>query len=198
MNIAFLASYNGSSAKAITEACFEGDLRASPTLMISNNPKSKALEWAADKGLKTICLNAQKYSDPQDLDQAIAQKLLDEKIKLVICSGYMKLIGPTTIAAYPNAILNVHPALLPSHGGKGMYGRHIHEAVKTANENKTGITIHLVNGEYDKGHIVSQKIIPLSPADTVDDIENKVKNAEPDFYIETLKQILSGEIILPE
>lgn len=198
MNIAFLASYNGSSAKVITEACFEGDLRASPTLMISNNPKSKALDWAADKGLKAICLNAQKHPDPAELDHLIAQKLKHEKIKLVICSGYMKLIGPETIAAFPNAILNVHPALLPSHGGRGMYGHHIHQAVKDAGDDKTGITIHLVNGEYDKGPIIAQKTIPLIPHDTVDDIENKVKLAEPDFYIETVKQILSGEITLSE
>lgn len=197
MNIAFLASYNGSSAKAITEACFDGELRVSPTLMISNNPNSKALEWALEKGLKTLCLNSKNYPDPDELDCAIAQKLKDEKIKLIVCSGYMKLIGPETIAAFPNAILNVHPALLPKHGGQGMYGRHIHEAVKAAHEAQTGITIHLVNGEYDKGHVVAQKTIPLMPQDSVDDIENKVKTAEPSFYIETIKKILSGEIILP-
>lgn len=196
MNIAFLASYNGSSAKAITEACFEGDIRAAPTLMISNNGNSAALEWAKDKGLKTICLNSKTHPDADSLDEAIAQKLMDEKIKLVICSGYMKLIGKKTIEAFEGRILNVHPALLPKHGGQGMYGRHIHEAVKENNEDKTGITIHVVTGEYDKGPIVAQKEIPLTPEETVDDIENKVKTAEPEFYIETVQKIISGEISL--
>lgn len=196
MNIAFLASYNGSSAKAITDACFEGELRASPTLMISNNAGSTALEWADDKGLKTACLNSKTHPNVEDLDTAIAQRLQDEKIKLVICSGYMKLIGPKTISSFPNAILNVHPALLPNHGGQGMYGRHIHEAVKANSDSKTGITIHIVNSEYDKGTIVAQKEISVLPTDSVDDIENKVKAAEPDFYIETVKKILSGDIVL--
>jgi len=198
MNIAFLASYNGSSAKAITERCFEGDLRASPTLLITNNPKAKALEWAEEKGLKTSVLNAQKYPNADDLDAAIAQKLRDEKIKLVVCSGYMKLIGTETIASFPNQILNVHPALLPKHGGKGMYGKHIHEAVKAAGDDKTGITIHLVNGEYDKGQILAQKEIPVLESDTPGDIENKVKAAEPGFYIDTIQRIISGDIILSE
>jgi phosphoribosylglycinamide formyltransferase-1 len=196
MNIAFLASYNGSSAKAITDACFEGDLRASPTLMISNNAGSAALKWAEDLGLKTACLNNKTHPNYEDLDAAIAQRLQDEKIKLVICSGYMKLIGPKTINAFQGRILNVHPALLPNHGGQGMYGRHIHEAVKASGDDKTGITIHIVDGEYDKGRIVAQKEIAVLPTDTVDDIENKVKAAEPDFYIETVEKILSGDIEL--
>lgn len=196
MNIAFLASYNGSSAKAITEACFAGDLRASPTLMISNNAESAALQWAENLGLKTICLNSKTHADAYDLDGAIAKKLQDEKIKLVICSGYMKLIGPRTIDAFQGRILNVHPALLPNHGGQGMYGRHIHEAVKAAGDNKTGITIHIVDGEYDKGAIVAQKEIPVLPTDTVETIENKVKASEPEFYIETVKKILAGDIEL--
>lgn len=198
MNIAFLASYNGSSAKAITEACFEGDLRASPTLMISNNPNSKALEWAADKGLKTACLNSVGYESPEELDKAISQKLIDEKIKIVICSGYMKLIGPETIYSFPNRIMNVHPALLPKYGGQGMYGSNIHRAVKENGDDKTGITIHMVDEVYDNGFIVAQKEIPVSPSDSAEDIENKVKDAEPQFYIETLRGVLSGDIKIPE
>ncbi len=197
MNIAFLASYNGSSAKAITDACLNNDLQASPTLMISNNAGSKALDWAGNNGLKTVCLNSNTHPDPQELDKKIADCLKENRIKLVVLSGYMKLIGPQTIRAFPNRILNVHPALLPKHGGQGMYGRHIHQAVKDNNESETGITIHCVDEIYDNGHIVAQKKVPLSVDDSVDDIENKVKEAEPDFYVETIKKILSGEINLP-
>jgi phosphoribosylglycinamide formyltransferase-1 len=196
MNFAFLASYNGSSAHAITDACLAGDLIASPVLLISNNEGASALEWAENKGLKTCCLNSVKYPDPSELDAAIAKKLEDQRINMVICSGYMKLIGPRTMDAVDGKILNIHPALLPKYGGKGMYGRHVHQAVKDNADTETGCTIHLVNDEYDEGKILAQKKIAVNPSDTVDDIENKVKAAEPDFYIATLQKILKGDITL--
>lgn len=196
MNIAFLASYNGSSAHAITDACLNGDLIASPVLMITNNAKSSALEWAENKGLKTTCINNTTHPDPQDLDEAIANKLRDHKINLVICSGYMKLIGSQTINAVNGKILNIHPALLPKYGGQGMYGRHVHNAVKENNDTETGATIHLVNNEYDEGRIVAQKTLPVLTTDSVDDIENTVKNCEPEFYVETIRKILKGDIEL--
>lgn len=194
MNIAFFASYNGSSAQAITKACLEGELIASPVLMISNNSDSPALQWAEKQGLKTFLVNGKTHLTPDDQDDAIAHKLKHERINLVVLSGYMKLIGPKTIEAVNGRILNIHPALLPHYGGQGMYGRHVHEAVKQAGDPETGITIHRVNPVYDEGDIIAQKTIPLSPNDTVDDIELKVRTAEPDFYIETLQKILNKEI----
>ena len=196
MNIGFLASHNGSSALAITDACFSGDLVASPTLMISNNASSKALQWAQDRGLKTGCFNATTHPHAADLDEAIATKLLDYKIRLVVCSGYMKLIGPKTLQAFDGKIINIHPALLPKYGGEGMYGRKIHEAVKQNGDKQTGITIHRVNDQYDAGEILAQKTILLSDNDGIADIEEKVKQAEPDFYIDTIRKILKGDIAL--
>ena len=196
MNIAFLASYNGSAAHAIADACLEGDIIAAPTLLITNNTKAKALKWAENKGLKTVCLNSTKHPDDKNLDSAIAQKLRDHKINLVICSGYMKLIGPETIAAVDGRILNIHPALLPQYGGQGMYGRHVHQAVKDNQDTETGATIHLVNNQYDKGRIIAQKKIDIDENDTVENIENKVKEIEPAFYIETIKKISKGDITL--
>jgi phosphoribosylglycinamide formyltransferase-1 len=196
MNIAFLASYNGSSAHAITNACLEKELTAVPALIISNNATASALEWAENKGLKTTCLNSITHPKPQDLDHAIAEKLREHKINLVICSGYMKLIGPETINAVGGRILNIHPALLPKYGGQGMYGRRVHQAVKDNGDSETGATIHLVNHEYDEGRIIAQKIIPVLDGDDVDTIENNVKNSEPEFYIETIRKILKGDITL--
>ena len=108
----------------------------------------------------------------------------------------MKLIGPKTIASVKGSVLNVHPALLPKYGGKGMYGKYVHKAVFDAEDAETGITIHLVNDEYDRGRIIAQKIIPVSSDDSMEMIEEKVKAAEPDFYIKTLQKILSGELSL--
>lgn len=196
MNIAFLASYNGSSAHAITDACLNNDIVAAPTLLITNNAYAKALEWAKNKGLKTCIINSKTHENPEELDEAIAQKLKDNKINLVVCSGYMKLIGPETIDAVKGKILNIHPALLPKYGGQGMYGRHVHQAVKDNGDTETGVTIHLVNDEYDKGHIIAQKTVEVLPNDGVEDIENKVKEIEPEFYIETIRKIIKGDIEL--
>lgn len=196
MNIAFFASYNGSAAHAITDACLNGDLIASPVLLMTNNPDAKAIEWAENKGLKTIVLNNKTHPDPIDLDKAIASKLKENKINIACCSGYMKLVAPKTIEAVQGKILNIHPALLPKYGGKGMYGSYVHQAVKESNDTETGATIHLVNNEYDEGRIIAQKTIPLSPEDSAKDIENKVKDIEPKFYVETIKKILKGDITL--
>lgn len=193
MKIAFLASHNGSAAKAIAAACINGVLHAAPVLLISNNPDSKALDWAKELGLKTAVINAKNAADP---DQTIADLLHDHAIDLAVCSGYMKLIGPKTIETMHGAILNTHPALLPKHGGKGMYGRFVHQAVFDNKDTETGITIHLVDGEYDRGRILAQKRLPVANGEPVESIEEKVKSAEPDFYIETISKILSGEISL--
>lgn len=182
MRLAFLASYNGSSARAITAACKSGELTADPVLMLSNSKDSNALKWAADEGLTALNTSGK--------DEDVLQALQDHKIDLVILSGYMKLIGTQTIRAYPNRIINVHPALLPKYGGKGMYGHHVHEAVKAAGDDKTGVTIHYVDEIYDNGAIIAQKEIKLTPDDTAGDIEEKVKAAEPEFYVETLKKLL--------
>lgn len=191
--IAFFASHNGSAAKAMTMACADGVLEATPVLLITNNTKSAALDWAKDYGVKSHVIND---TNTQDIDATIAQMLEKSSIDMVICSGYMKLIGPKTIESVKGRILNVHPALLPLYGGRGMYGRHVHQAVFDNKDKQTGITIHLVDGEYDHGRVIAQKIIPLDSNDGVDDIESKVKAAEPGFYLETLKHILNGQIDL--
>lgn len=197
MRIGFFASHNGSAALAITEACESGILSAAPSLMISNNPGSGALQWASDKELKSYCLNDKNTGGGAALDNEIANVLRDHTIDMIVCSGYMKLIGPQTIAAVP-AILNVHPALLPRYGGQGMYGRKVHEAVAASGDTETGITIHLVDGAYDHGPVIAQKKLPVRPGDSAEDIEQRVKAAEPDFYIETIGAILDGRIALPK
>lgn len=196
MNLAFFASYNGSSAHAITDACLNDGLTASPVLLITNNPDANALEWATNKGLKTTVLNNKSAETQEELDIKIADKLKEHKIDMVCCSGYMKLIGSHTIEAVHGKILNIHPALLPKYGGQGMYGSHVHQAVKQNGDSETGCTIHLVSDEYDKGKIIAQKIVPVSPQDSTLDIEENVKNAEPNFYVATVRKILKGEIII--
>jgi len=196
MNLAFFASYNGSSAHAITNSCLEEGLNASPTLMLSNNPEANALEWAEKKGLKTYCINKSTHEDPSLRDAEIAKLIQNNRISMIVLSGYMQLIGDDTINAVQGRIINIHPSLLPKYGGKGMFGRNVHEAVKENNETETGITIHQVTDKYDDGKILAQKHISLTPSMTVDDIEQTVRNAEPEFYVETLRKVLKREIEL--
>lgn len=193
IKIAFFASHNGSSARAITDACLSGSLSMDPVLLVSNNPDCKAIEWAKAADLKTSVINAKNAQDP---DETIATLLTDHQIDLVICSGYMKLIGAKTIAAAHGAILNVHPALLPRYGGKGMYGNFVHEAVLRNQDKETGITIHLVDGEYDHGRVIAKKTIPLPPVSSAQEIADIVKAEEPQFYLETLQAISSGVLTL--
>ena len=166
------------------QACKDGLLDAKPVLMVSNNKNAKALEWANEEGLSAVHTSG--------TDDEICALLEEHDADLVLLSGYMKLIGPRTLAAFPQAVVNVHPALLPKYGGKGMYGSHVHAAVKEAGDDKTGITIHYVDEIYDNGAIIAQKEIALSPEDSPADIETKVKSAEQQFYVETLKKILSS------
>jgi phosphoribosylglycinamide formyltransferase-1 len=187
MNIAFLASHNGTSAQAITKACQSAIIKARPVLLISNNASSRALAWAGEAGLITAVVNDQNSSNT---DAAISDLLNSHKIDWTLCSGYMKLIGPRTIEAVQGKILNVHPALLPRYGGKSMFGRKVHEAVFKNKDIETGITIHLVDGEYDHGRIVAQKKLSIPPGLDPAGIEDLVKKAEPNFYLETLKNII--------
>ena len=189
MNIAFLASHNGTSARAITTACTDGRLKAQAKLLISNNTSAAALAWAQEAGLSAFLVNTGNSRDP---DATTADLLRQHNIDWVICSGYMKRIGEKTITAVSGRILNVHPALLPRYGGQGMYGRFVHDAVYQNKDTETGITIHLVDEEYDHGTIVAQKKIPVAPGMDAAGIEAMVKAAEPDFYIETLLKILTS------
>jgi phosphoribosylglycinamide formyltransferase 1 len=115
----------------------------------------------------------------------------------VVLSGYLRRIGPRTLCAYRNRILNVHPALLPAFGGEGMYGRRVHEAVVASGAHLTGATVHLVDDEYDRGAVVARVKLPVAPDDTPERIERRVMAAEPDLFIQTLQRIAAGSLRLP-
>jgi phosphoribosylglycinamide formyltransferase-1 len=118
-------------------------------------------------------------------------------VDTVILAGYMKKLGPATLGAYRGRILNIHPALLPKHGGQGMYGRRVHEAVLAAGETVTGVTVHVVDEQYDHGPILAQREVTVLPGDTVDSLAARVLAQEHRLYAETLQQISDGRIPLP-
>ena len=183
--------------QAIINACEEDRLQAKPVIVISNNGDSKALTRARDAGIAAICIGGPGFQDEEKRDTEIANTLLNHGAELIILAGYMRKIGPKTLAAYKNRILNIHPALLPKFGGQGMYGRRIHEAVLEAGEEETGITIHVIDGQYDTGPILAQESIAIEKDDTVDTLSKRVLNVEHEFYVKTLAKIINGEILLP-
>jgi phosphoribosylglycinamide formyltransferase-1 len=195
LHLGFLASHGGSNMQAIIDACKAGRLRAEPCVVISNNSDSMALQRAKNEGIPGVHISSQTH--PGDLeDREILRVLRLHAVDTVILAGYMKRLGPVTLAAYRGRILNIHPALLPKFGGQGMYGRHVHEAVLEAGEQVTGVTVHVIDENYDSGPILNQCRIPVEAGDTVETLSARVLRQEHRLYVETLQKISEGKIVL--
>ncbi|MDD1628093.1 MAG: phosphoribosylglycinamide formyltransferase [Methylococcaceae bacterium] len=164
--IAVLASGEGTTLQAIMEAC-------NVVLVISNNSDSGALRRARQFNVPGIVVGKTAQSD---LDMLAI--LESSGADLVVLAGYLQKVGKLTLKAYQGRIINTHPSLLPKHGGKGMYGRRVHQAVLDSGDTETGVTIHLVTNDYDTGDIIAQCVVPVMPSDTVTSIEKRVKAIE--------------------
>ena len=197
MNIGFLASHNGSNMQAIIDACKEGRLQAKPACVISNNPDSGTLARARQEFIPHYHLSSKTHPSEALLDQAILSTLIRHEIDVVVLAGYMKKIGPLTLQHFAGAILNIHPALLPKFGGKGMYGMHVHEAVIAAGEKESGPSVHLVNEEYDAGPVIEQIRVPVLPEDTPEQLAARVLKKEHELFSQVLQKIVQGAITIP-
>lgn len=173
IRLALLASGNGTNAEAIMKH-FEHHPRVGVVLLLSNNPDARALERAKKFHVPTRIFNRVQFSNGSD----VLRWLEEFQVTHVVLAGFLWLVPSAIIAAYPKRILNIHPALLPKHGGKGMYGEKVHEAVKAAGDTKTGITIHIVNEHFDEGKIVFQSTCDVVPSDTPKTIAAKVHELE--------------------
>lgn len=197
MNLGFLASHNGSNMQAVIDACRAGGLAASPVVVISNNIDSGALERARNERIPCFHLSGRTHPDSEDLDREIVDVLLEHDVNLVILAGYMKKIGPLTLATFPGHILNIHPGLLPEYGGQGMYGRRVHEAVLATGAETTGATVHVVDTIYDNGPVLAQRKVAVKKSDTADTLARRVLAVEHELYVGTIDRIIRGEIMLP-
>ena len=197
MNLGFLASHQGSNMQAVIDACRSGYLQAKPSVVISNNSDSEVLVRAKRENIPNYHLSSKVFQDPEQMDQEMLTIFNRHSINLIILAGYMKKLGKKTLAAYRNRILNIHPALLPKYGGQGMYGQFVHEAVLKAGEKETGVTIHLIDENYDKGIIIAQCRIPVNKNDSVESLARRVLEKEHEFLVETLHRIIIGELLLP-
>jgi phosphoribosylglycinamide formyltransferase-1 len=197
MKIGFLASHGGSNMQAIIDACSAGTLDAQPAVVISNNGDSQALARARTEGIPHFHLSAKVIPSDADLDQMILDALLSCDTEVVVLAGYMRKIGSKVLDYFKGRILNIHPALLPKFGGQGMYGMNVHRAVVEAGESESGVTIHLVDAEYDTGPILAQESVPVYPDDTAEDVAARVLKTEHSFFAQTLQRIIEGDIKLP-
>jgi phosphoribosylglycinamide formyltransferase-1 len=171
-----------------------GKLAAQARLLVSNNRSAAALTFAAEVGIPALCIATQ--ADPEAADARLVQAMADHDVELIVLSGYLRQLGPKTLARYGGRILNIHPGPLPAFGGHGMYGRRVHEAVIAAGVAESGICIHLVDEEYDRGPVIARMSVPLEPGDTPESLEARVTALEPGFFVETLCRIAEGEVIL--
>ena len=183
-NIAVLASGNGSNAEEIIRH-FQNSRKARVTLIASNKKDAYVLERARKHNIPAFCFNRNDLEEGRVKDQ-----LVERQIDLVVLAGFLLKVPEHLIDVFPDRIINIHPALLPKYGGKGMYGSFVHQAVKDNMEQKTGITIHYVNHNYDEGKVILQESVPISPEDPPEAIAAKVHVLEHKYYPKVIESLL--------
>jgi len=197
MNIAVLASHEGTTLQAILDACAGGALDVRVGIVLSNNVDSGAIRRARAAGVAHAHLSGRTHADPEALDRAILAAIEAVAADVILLAGYMKRLGPLTLGRYAGRVFNTHPALLPKHGGQGMYGIHVHRALLAAGEVESGATVHLVDGGYDTGPIVAQRRVDVFPGDTPESLAERVQACERGLLVAFINDIVHGRIALP-
>ena len=183
--IAIFASGSGSNAERIT-TYFSDNKSVYIELFLSNNPTAGIIERGRRLGIPTILFDKKTFSKTDK----IVNLLQKQQIDIVILAGFLWLIPENLVKAFPNKIINIHPALLPNYGGKGMWGHFVHEAVVAARESESGITIHFVNEHYDEGKVIFQAKCEVLPTDTPDDVAKKVQTLEHIHFPVIIEKII--------
>ena len=197
LKLGFLASHNGSSMRAIVAAAQSGELPAIPCVLISNNADAPALAYARKVGVPAHHLSRSKLGDGTDLDRAIAETLAAAGAEWLILSGYLRKLGPRTLARHAGRILNIHPSLLPKFGGPGMYGLNVHKAVIAAGERVSGATVHLVDEQYDHGPVLARREVAVEPGETPQCLARRIQEIEPALFLDVLHRLAEGSLVLP-
>ncbi|MDC9728592.1 MAG: formyltransferase family protein [Methyloprofundus sp.] len=187
MKISFLASHGGSSAKAIIAAIKAEQLQGFEVgLLITNNKTTAIYPWCLDNNIEVVHISGK--TNPDNEDAAICAALQAANTDIIVLSGYMKKIGTHTLQAFNNRILNIHPSLLPKHGGHKMYGDFVHAAVLKAGDKESGASVQIINEVYDAGPVLLQQKVPVLEADTVATLGERVRAEEAELYINALKK----------
>lgn len=185
--IAVFASGSGSNAQNIIKYFLESEVIKIDSVW-SNNPKAYVLTRATSLGVDTFVFNRHQFYETDD----VLQKLKERGIQLIVLAGFLWLVPENLISNFP--IINIHPALLPKYGGKGMYGMNVHQAVVGNKDKKTGISIHLVNENFDEGEVIFRAECDVLPADTPENVAQKVHELEYKYFPVVIEQYLLGKI----
>lgn len=170
--------------QSVIDAIQNKTLDANICLVVSNNPDAYALQRAKNANIDTYLIKSKK---PEEMDEELFEKLKNYQIDLILLAGFLRMIGKNLLNNY--TIINTHPSLLPKYGGKGMYGIHVHRAVVEAHEEYSGVTLHYVNNEYDRGNIIRQTKVKVEPTDTAETLCEKVQKAEKIQLVEELQKM---------
>ncbi len=182
-----LASGRGSNLAALLSAIEKGELHASIVAVISNKAEAGALDIARTHGIPAFHLSTDPLPSPEEFDQALLQTLQEHRVEVIALAGYLKKLSSNIIRAYKHRIVNIHPALLPAFGGKGMYGHKVHQAVLDYGCKVSGVTVHLVDEEYDTGPPILQRCVPVNEDDTAETLAARVLGQEHQIYAEALQ-----------
>ena len=196
MKIAVLVSGGGTNLQAILESERRGENpNGKVTLVVASKPGVYALERAASFGVPTAVVSRKDYASSEEFDAALLDVLKKNGIELVVLAGFLSVLGPSVIAAYPNRILNVHPSLIPSFCGPGFYGLRVHEAALARGVKVTGATVHFVNEVCDGGPILLQKAVEIQPGDTPEVLQKRVMvEAEWKLLPRAIAMVCNGEV----
>ncbi|MBR4759382.1 MAG: phosphoribosylglycinamide formyltransferase [Lachnospiraceae bacterium] len=196
MNIAIFASHGGTDMQAIVDGCKQGKINADVKILICNNPDAYVIERAKKEEIPYEIVNAKTCGGDEGVSNKLLSLMKEYQIDMIFLAGYMKKLPVAVLEQYDNRIFNIHPALLPKYGGKGMYGIHVHEAVIAAGEKESGVTIHRVNSQYDSGEIIRQATVPVIEGDTPDTLAARVLEREHLFLVEVISDIADGKVKL--
>jgi len=185
--IAIFASGSGSNAEKIAEH-LTNSMDVEITLILSNSPKAGVIDRARRLHIPVLLFDRTTFYE----SSRVIRLLQEQQIDLIVLAGFMWLMPSELVQAFPNRIINIHPALLPKFGGKGMYGHFVHEAVVAAGETESGITIHYVNERYDEGQVIFQARCPVTPTDSPEDVARNVQKLEHEHYPRVIADLVAA------
>ncbi len=197
--VAIFASGEGTNTQHLIDYFSEKDVTIG--MIVCNNPNANVLKRAEKHSIPSILISKEWFYNGNTVLSEwtpLEKKLLYEKIDLIVCAGFLWKIPDNILHAFPNKIVNIHPALLPKFGGKGMYGLSVHKAVIETGEKESGITVHYLNEHYDEGEIILQKKCEVKKEDTPESLAQKVRMLEHEWYPKIIEQLLKAHPSLPQ
>jgi phosphoribosylglycinamide formyltransferase-1 len=194
VNLAVFISGGGTNLQSLIDAIKAGRLSAKIALVVSSRKDAYGLERVRGEHIEAFVYRPKDYPDEEAAEKTLLAMLEKYQIDYIALAGYLKLMPSLLIGKFRGRITNIHPALLPKFGGKGMYGHHVHEAVIAAGEKESGATVHIVDEIYDHGRILLQKKVDVYPSDTPESLAERVLSVEHQIYPEALQNLIKGNI----